>query len=375
MKFIISSLELNYLINKIQNVVSLKPPMPVLSNFLIEAFNDELIFIATDLTVGIRCATEATILEEGSITLPAKKFAQLVREFPTLNVEISSNKNDVVTVIAGTSRFKLNGMDAKTYPALPDFAGAVSFKLSQADLKELFYRTAFAVAREENRYLLIGIYMQISNGVATFTGTDGKRLARSTVHIEIDPLFHYQSIIPLKAVEEVLKNLQDEGDATVYLMPDKIGFEANQSLLIAKLLVGDYPDLNRIIPEKSDLIIPIHREELMTLLRQISLFLNQQHLSARFSFQEGELHLVANAVDIGEGNVSMVVDYQGPQFEIALNPVFFLDMLRHCKEEVVTLGLNDAYSPGVLTDGLKNNPPQTNVSSLFLIMPMRLTEA
>ncbi len=374
MKFIISSLELNYIINKIQNVVSLKPTMPVLSNFLIEAFNDELIFIATDLMVGIRCSTEANILEEGSITLPAKKFAQLVREFPTLNVEISSNTKDIVTIIAGTSRFKLNGMDAKTYPVLPDFTQAYSFKIPQKDLKDLLFRTAFAVAKEENRYLLTGIYVQIANKVATFTGTDGKRLARATIILDIDPSFSYQAIIPLKAVEEILKNLLDDGDAVFYLSPDKIAVEANQMRLITKLLVGDYPDLNRIIPDKADIVVSLHREELMTLLRQISLFMNLKQLSVRFSFQEGELHLMANSNEMGEGNVSMPVDYHGAQFEIALNPVFFIDMIRHCKEEVVTLALNDPYSPGVLTDGLKNSPPQSPVASLFLIMPMRLTE-
>src|SRR4051794_35087946 len=110
MKFVLSTQELNYLINKIQNVVSQKPAVPILSNFLIEAFNNEITLTATDLTVGIRCNTETKILEEGATTLPAKRFAQLIRELTALNVEISSNPNEVTTIIAGTSRFKLNGM-------------------------------------------------------------------------------------------------------------------------------------------------------------------------------------------------------------------------------------------------------------------------
>src|ERR1700733_13966329 len=113
MKFVISTQELIYLINKCLNVVASqqKATIPILSNFLIEAYNDELIITATDLTVGIRCYTEAKILEEGSTTLPAKKLAQLVRELTSVNLEVSTNSNEVTEIVANSSRFKLNGMN------------------------------------------------------------------------------------------------------------------------------------------------------------------------------------------------------------------------------------------------------------------------
>ena len=117
MKFTISTQELNYLLNKIQNVVSPKPAMPLLVNFLIEAYNDELILTATDLTVGIRCyLTDVSIHEEGASTLPAKKFAQLLRELPHPSIEIATNSNEVTQIIAGTSRFKINGMSKNDFP-------------------------------------------------------------------------------------------------------------------------------------------------------------------------------------------------------------------------------------------------------------------
>lgn len=373
MKFVISTQELNALISKIQNVVALKPTIPILSNFLIEAFNDELILTATDLTVGIRCQTEAKILEEGSTTLPAKRLAQLIRELTTINVEVSSNTNEVTTIVAGTSRFKINGMSKTEFPSLPDLTNTNAFQIKQSDLKDLFYRTSFAVSKEDNRYVLTGVLMQIAQQQATFVGTDGKRLARAFINVDVPSDFTCQCIIPLKAVDEILKNLTDDGDVKISLMPDKIAFEANQTRILTKLLSGDYPDVNRVIPEQAENIVTLHREELMTLLRQVSLFTADHHHSVRFTFIDGELKLTANTMDIGEGHVGMPVNYQGPKLEIAFNPGFFLDILRHCKEETVTMGLIDAYNPGLITDGQQTNGLH-QVSPLFVIMPMRLSE-
>ncbi|MFI0435187.1 MAG: DNA polymerase III subunit beta [Parachlamydiaceae bacterium] len=374
MKFNISTQELNYLISKIQNIVPQKPTIPILSNFLIEASNDELILTATDLMVGVRCSTEVKILEEGATTLPAKKFAQLARELTTANIEISSNSNQITTIISGSSRFKLNGMSKEEFPALPDLSNADTFMIKQKNLKDLLYRTSFAVSKEDNRYVLTGVLMQIANGEVTFVGTDGKRLARSHAPIDIPASFTNQSIIPLKAIDEILKNLTDEDiEVKIALMPDKIAVLVNQTLLLSKLLAGDYPDIQRVIPEKSDIVLSLHREELMTMLRQVSLFIADQNHSVRFTFTDGELRLTANTLDIGEGHVGMPVNYQGNKLEIAFNPGFFIDILRHCKEETVTLGLVDPYNPGIITDGEQSD--KLNLASpLFIIMPMRLSE-
>lgn len=372
MKFVLSTQELNYLLNKIQNIVGVKPSMPILSNFLIEAFNDELILTATDLTVSIRCFTEAKILEEGATTLPVKRIAQLVRELTVPNLEISTNNNEVTTIVAGSSRFKLNGMSKNEYPGLPDMSTAHHFEMKQSDLKDMFYRTSFAVSKEDNRYILTGVLMQITNGIATFVGTDGKRLARAHTPIN-NASFTSQSIIPLKAVDEILKNLTDEGDVKIALMSDRISFEAQNTRVTTKLLAGEYPDVNRVIPERCEVIVSLHREELLSLLRQISLFTTDHNHSVRFTFTQGELKLTANAMEIGEGNVTMPVNYQGAPLEIAFNPGFFIDILRHCKDETVALGLTDPYNPGIITDkGQLDNPQQA--SPLFVIMPMRLSE-
>lgn len=374
MKFVISSQELNYLISKCLNVIPLKPTIPILSNLLIEAVNDELIVTSTDLTVGVRCFTDAKVLEEGSTTLPAKKFAQLVRELTAVNLEVTTNANEVTEIVAGSSRFKLHGMKKTDFPTLPDLGGAVQFSIKQSDLKDVLFRTSFAVSREDNRYVLTGTLLHIANAQAMFVGTDGKRLARAYVDIEMDKSYSGDFIIPIKAVEEIVKNLSEEGEAKVYLMADKIAIETTDATIISKLLTGDYPDITRVIPETAANVVVLHREELMMLLRQISLFTAENNHSVRFTFSEGELKLSANAMEVGEGRVSMPANYHGPKLEIAFNPSYFIDILRHSKGETVTMGIADSYNPGIITDKDMSQLVAAETTPLFVLMPMRLNE-
>lgn len=373
MKFNLPTHEFNQLIGKIQNIaVTQKPSLPILANFLVEAYNDELTLTATDLSISIRCQADAQITEEGSITLPAKTLAQLARELTAPTVQFST-VNNICSIVSGTSRFKIPGMSKSEYPELPDLANANCIQIKQADLKDLIFRTSFAIAKDDDRYALMGALMEIEKGTIILVGTDGKRLARAHQTIEIDPEFSARMIIPSKAVEEIHKNLADEGLAKLYLMDDKIAVEVNKTLIIAKLLSGEYPDFSRIIPETSETILNLHCEELASLLRQISLFRSENSHSVRFIFAEGEMKLTSNTSNVGEGHVSMPVNYLGPKIEVAFHPGYFLDILRHCKKETIAMGLTDPYNPSVLTDA-DSIGKSLEASPLYVLMPMRLAE-
>lgn len=375
MKFVISTQELNNLVTKCQNVVAQNSTIPILSNLLIEATEGELILTATDLTVGVRCYKEAKILEEGATTVPAKTFASLTRELTAVNLEVTTNDNEITEIVADSSRFKIHGMNRAEFPSLPELKGATQFTIKQKDLRSMLFRTAFAVSREDNRYTLTGVSLNIDNGKATFVGTDGKRLARTQLDIVLDSSISGRYIIPIKAVEEILKNLTGNDEANVALMPDKIAVEANNTILITKLLSGDYPDIESVIPEKAEVVVTLHREELMTLLRQVSLFTGESMHSVRFSFTDGELKLSVNTTEVGEGKVSMPIDYQGQKIDIAFNPNYFLDILRHSEGETLRIGVTDAFNPGLITYQDKITIPSTDTSPLFVLMPMRLDNA
>ncbi len=365
MKLTIPRLELVALIGKIQNVVPSKPAIPVLANILIEAIDDQLIISATDLTVSMRAYAGAKVQEEGSITLPARRFFQLVRELTAPLVEIHTLSPEIATINAGTSHFKVHGMHKSEFPALPDLSEGVQFSLPSAALRELLSRSAFAAARDDSRQVLNGILLQNTSQVATFIGTDGKRLAKIHARVDLPQDFNGSFIVPLKAVEEMVRMLdvKEEEPAKITLMADKIALELKSTALITKLLSGQFPDVSRVIPSAKEQAISLHREELMSLLRQVSLFTSENSSSVRFSFTTGELHLSATSGEIGEGKVNMPVNYAGEKLEIAFNPIYFLDILRHSKDETVKFSVTDSYNPGLVTD---------SSTAQFVIMPMRL---
>lgn len=364
MKLIIPRLDLLNLIGKIQAIVPTKPALAVLTNVLLEAVDDQLVISATDLTVSMRAYSTAKVEEEGSITLPAKKFFQLVRELTAPQVEIHAATPETAHINAGTSHFKMSGMHKNEFPALPDLTKGVALEIENSMLKEMLVRSSFAAARDDNRQVLNGILLQHKEQVATFIGTDGKRLARIFTNVEITQEKPGTYVLPLKAVEEMIKLLDGkEPKSKVTFLTDKIGFETGNVILITKLLNGQYPDVDRVIPKKAATPIALHREELMSLLRQVSLFTSEHSSAVRFTFTAGELHLTAMSGEIGEGKVSMSVNYGGPKLDIAFNPHYFLDILRHSKDETIQLSLSDAYNPGLITD---------TTNAYFVLMPMRL---
>lgn len=366
MKVVISRPDLVTIIGKLQSIVAAKPAIPILANILLEAYDGQLTISATDLTVSMKAHTEAEVLEEGAVTLPARRFFQLIRELTSSTVEIQCSTGEIAYITADSSRFRLNGMHKSEFPALPDFSSSNSFSLECDTLKDMLTKTAFAAARDDSRHVLNGVLMKLTGSEATFIGTDGKRLAKIHTQVEGGSELTGEFLIPLKAVEEVIKILDIENTAKVSLQADKISLEIGPITLMTKLLSGQFPDVDRVIPSESTVQITLHKDELITLLKQVSLFTSERSNSVHFVFNPGELHLMATSSEIGEGKVSMPVDYSGEKLEIAFNPSFYLDILRHCKDETVQFSLSDSYNPGKITD---------SSSALFVIMPMRLNHA
>ncbi len=363
MNVVISRLLLAQLIGKIQNIIPNKPPIPILCNLLLEAIDDQLIVSATDLTVSMRLFAEAKVIEEGSITLPARSFFQLIRELTVPQIKICTSGSEVAEITAGTSFFKIHGMRITEFPQIADLSNSPHFSLPSEKLKELILRTSFSAGTDDSRYIFNGVHLHICERIATFTATDGKRLAKISIPIEIDPTFQGSYVFPLKAVEEMAKMLDDSSEeASISLMPDKASLEFKELTLFTKLLAGQYPDIDAVIPKQSKISIPLHREELIALLRQVSLFTSDMSSPIRFHFTPGELKLHGASAELGEGSVVMPVNYDKEPFEVAFNPYYFLNILKHSKDETVTFSINDSFNPGLITD---------STSALFVIMPMR----
>jgi DNA polymerase-3 subunit beta len=372
MRFIAQRQDLFHLLTRLQTVVGQKAALPILSNILLEAKGNLLTVVGTDLVIGLKAFAEAKVFEEGITTLPARRLTQLIRELTCHAVEISKGKDDIVEITANASRFKIHSLPATEYPPFPDMQGAKKFEIDAKTFRESLYKTAFAVSKEDSRYVLTGVLVRMEEGLITFVGTDGKRLSKAHLPPADSESFQGNYILPIRAVEELLRNLEGEERMNLYLQNERVAIETPSFFFTTKLLPGEFPDFMRVIPEKPQEMLTLHREELTSLLRQVSLFTADSSQSVRFTFAPQELRLSANAADVGEGRVTMPVQYSGEKIDIAFNPGYFLDILRHCKGETVTLGLTDSFNPGLLIDQEEGSPFHHKTTPLFMLMPMRL---
>jgi len=368
MQFTLTKDDLSNLMAQIQSVVPSKPALPILSNFMLKAKEGGLELTATDLTVGIRCFVKAPVSAEGATTIPSRRFFQLVREMTAPSIDVHVGESDICEIKSASSHFKLNGMSGTDYPALPDLTDATRIELPSDELKAMLAKTAFAVSKDESRYLMTGILLKVEGGRMTFVGTDARRLAKVEKMIEIDPAFTGEYIIPLKAVDEIVRLLDRSSSESVwlYLATDKIGIETNNVLLVTKLLVGTFPDFKSVIPQNHTFKVDLHRDELVSMLRQIMVFADDAMSSCTLRFSDSELTLASAHHQIGEGTASMPVNYHGELFEIAFNPLHLLDILKQTGSETLELRLIDPFSPAV---ALPAN--QKELQTLFVIMPMR----
>ena len=363
MKVIVSQSELASLSRKIQNIVPSNPSIPTLVNVLLEAVNDELILSATDLSLSIQAHISAEVLEEGSIALPAKKFIPLILELTSPLLEIHTSGASA-TIHSGSSKFKIQGISKQEYPEISDLPESSKFSLHALVLKELLAKTSFAAGKDEQRPLLNSVLLECDETRAIFTGTDGRRLAKAQILTKeaINVLGSF--ILPIKTVDEIIRLLDaKEEEISLNLTAEKLSLKIGSTTLISQLLSGQYPDVSRIIPHSHNSPVALHREELITLLRQVSLFTADRSTSVKFAFTPGNLNLSAASGHIGEGDVNMPVNYQGEPLEIAFNPHYFLDILRHSKDEIIFFEIENAHNPGLITDSSQ---------AIFVLMPMRL---
>lgn len=364
MHVIASRVDLLNISAKFQGIVPAKPALPILANVLLIAENQTLRIVATDLLMSLTITIAASVIEPGSMTIPSRRLFQLLREMTHSEIELKILDDKEALVKAGSSEFKLLMMPGKDYPLFPEITEANELDINQGTLKTLLERSAFAAAKEDTRHVLNGLQMKLESNKLTLTGTDGKRLSK--LFTEGSFLFNSKLdvIIPLRAVEEMIKMLDaDEENIHVLINQDRLMMTSPNFKFLTQLIAGQYPDVDRVIPQTSAKPIGLHKDELISLLKQVSLFTTDTNCSVRFTFDTGTLYLSAVSDKIGTGNVNMPVNFEGDPFQIAFNPHYFLDILRHTDDEIIEFKATSPYTPGLITDSTK---------ATFVIMPMRL---
>ena len=351
----------------VQNVVSTRTTLPILSNVLIRAEGSHVEFTATDLDVTVACKVEAKVVKPGATTLPVKKLFGIVREL-TGEIEIETDEKNLSSIRSGSSFFKIHGLAADEFPPLPKFKDDKKVSLPQENIRGMIRKTSFAVSTDESRYVLNGIFISLKEGKMTFVATDGRRLALVDEEVDISEKSAGEFIVPAKAVNEINRLLQDKGDVELkfgenqasFALKNETGFSV---LLITKLIEGNYPNYRQVIPGEAKERIGVGREELVQALRRAEIMTSEKANSVKLAFGKNLLTITANSPEVGEARETMAINYKGKELAIAFNPRYLIDPLNALTEDEVFIELIDELSPGVV----KINGP-----FLYVVMPMRL---
>ncbi len=351
----------------VQNVVSTRTTLPILSNVLMRAEGNSLEFTATDLDVTVACKVEAKVTKAGATTVPVKKLFGIVRELNG-EIEIEVDDKNVASVRSGSSFFKIHGLAADEFPPLPKFKDDKKVSLPQENIRAMIKKTSFAVSTDESRYVLNGLFVSLKEGKMTVVATDGRRLALVDEEVDISEKSAGEFIVPAKAVNELNRLLQAAGDVELkfgenqasFALKDDKGFSV---LLITKLIEGNYPNYRQVIPGEAKERIALGREELVQALRRAEIMTSEKANSVRLTFGKNILTITANSPEVGEARETIAINYKGTELAIAFNPRYLIDPLTALSEDEVFFELIDELSPGVL----KINGP-----FLYVVMPMRL---
>lgn len=364
MKFSVSKDKLLEGLQTVQNVVSTRTTLPILSNVLIRAEEGKLVFTTNDLDVGMSCSIDANIEKTGGTTLPARRLAGIVKELPAAEVEVEIDNRNVASIRCGQSFFKMMGLAEDEFPALPRLENAKVFTIKQKDLKDGLRKTSFAISTDETRYVLNGILFSLKENKLTMVATDGRRLALVDLEVEFPRSQEGDLIVPTKCISELQRLLGETGELKMLVGENQIAFDVNGKLLVSKLIEGNYPNYRQVIPAETKERVTIERELLQTAVRRVALLSSEKSNSVKLNFTKNNLEITANTPEIGEAHEAIPVQYKGKEFSIAFNPTFLQDPLRALPDEEVHLDLIDEMSPGVI---------KINTPFLYVLMPMRIS--
>jgi DNA polymerase-3 subunit beta len=364
MKFSVTKEKLLECLQQVQNVVSTRTTLPILSNVLLQANGTEVRLTTTDLDVGVRGSFEADVEKEGATTLPARRLFTIIRELPSSEIQFDVDGKNAASIRSGQSFFKILGLPEEEFPPLPKFDDSKVVTIRQKDLRDGLRKTSYAISTDETRYVLNGVLFSFKDNKLTLVATDGRRLAMLDIDLEFPRSHEADIIVPTKAVTELQRLLADEGDVRVSVGSGQIAFDLNNTLLVSKLIEGNYPNYKQVIPGEMKERVTLERETFLNSLRRVSLLASDKSNSIKLKFTKNNIDITANTPEVGEAKESLPVAYKGREFSIAFNPEFLMAPLRNLVEDEIFLDLIDEMSPGVI----KIQSP-----FLYVLMPMRIS--
>jgi DNA polymerase-3 subunit beta len=353
-----------------QGVVEKKTTIPVLSNVLIEARDDQVVLTVTDLELGIRGSCPAVVKKPGATTVPARKLLDYVRLLPDAELAIKISENHSANIVCGRARTRIAGMSRENFPELPKPPAAAT-KIPAALLANVISKTIFSIANEESRYTLTGGLMIVKEQSLVMVATDGHRLS----FISVDHAFEgisgeLKALVPKKAMTEILKLAAEAGDSmTIEFGTDEnhLFFQCGGRLLIARRLTGQFPDYERVLPKERGQSIILNREEATAAVRRVAQFADDRSHAVRLEISSNELKLLSTGSEAGESEESLPIEYGGEKMKIGFNSQYLLEFLGAVTTETIELDVRGEDSAGQLRPAAAEG-----IDYRYVVMPMRI---
>lgn len=361
-------------LNQVLNVVGTRATMPILGNVLIDARPDGVQLTTTNLDLGIRCVIKAEVTQPGSITLPVRRLASIVKELPSLDVRLESSQKLQATIVSGGSRFKIMGLAPEEYPPFPSFDEEKSFVLPQAELLKLLKLVSYAASTDESRYQMNSVYFDFSGGKLTLVATDGRRLALASHDVAVSDKNAGKIVLPLKTVAEVERALGQGDNVKMTFNNRQVAFSFDNKnaetglidriQLVSKLIEGRYPDYTQVLPKETYQRLKLDRNLLTESVKRVALVTTEKNNSVKLKISPQNIEISASSPDFGEAQESMGgVSYDGPEVSVSFNPQFLMEPLRAVTSDEIFFEFRDENSPGVF---------KTMDKFICVIMPLRL---
>jgi DNA polymerase-3 subunit beta len=370
MEFVVRKNDLLRELQLFQGIVERKNTIPILANVLIDATGDGVRLLATDLEVGLRSTCDANVTKPGSLTVPAKKFYEIVRSLTDTEIRIVEYKNGV-KISADRFDSRLQTLPREDFPTLPEWQGTNGTSLPRAGLKEMVAKTQFAITGEDTRYFLNGALFVIRPDSMSLVATDGHRLALVTVPRDAQtatPAAEDRPILPKKTLGE-LGRLLTEGDSDVQFErgENHLFFGVGGRTLISRMIDGQFPSYERVIPKGNDKHIEFERDRLTNAVKRVALMSNERSRAIKFQIEKGRVDITSSSPDLGEAHEELPVDYAGGSMQICFNAQYVLDFLAAVSTDIVSIDLKDEVSQAVVKPVGAEGYDYT-----YVIMPMRV---
>lgn len=354
----------------ISGAVATKSTLPVLMNIILEAREENLHLLATDLEISIQTAVNTDVQQTGSCTIPARKLQRLVNSLPSGDTELLFDVEEDrarITIEETNSEFHMPVLDREEYPELPEVTENVGFELDNDRLERLLQNSTFAAGTDSSRSYLCGVYFDLGEDELTLVATDAHRLALHRTD-EVDTEGgEWSMLVPTKAASELGSILRDHEGGTLRVYSDEklVAFETDSTRLISRLIDEDYPDYHQVIPDEYEHRVKIQRDRLLDAVGRVALMADDNTRRLILRLESSGLTLEAESSETGGGQETVEVEYEGDPQTIAFNGDYLEDVLSHLEDEEVHFDLISSDSPGTFR-------PLEDEEYLYIIMPLRL---